>query len=520
MSYEPDRQAPFEQALQAQGYVPLPEFAVLDECEFYDSKTRQKVNLDRDRLEKMAKAQNDRIEGRNDATPIIVGHTKDDAKEEDQPEIVGYATRFHVGNLPDGKAAIFARPWAKPDEVETFRLHPRRSVELWLDPDAIDPIAILGATTPRRDLGLHLFGRAYAEGNDKTTTGSSVRFCRSSYGRQPILFEMRENTVDKQIKCEEPVADDPTPPGSDTSPTGDDAAVEKVMNSDWGKRLTAFLDKFEPILDQVLQEEEGAMGPDGGAMPPGAGGPPGAGSPPPGAGAGAAPPPPGAGAMPPDAGAPPEADSPPLPDREDGPIKKNSAGYSLPGAGTTAMPNYFDRAGYEAQVRLQRLETEYVANQKRVADQMVQLQRENAALKLARIEDEVRGELDALTREGYTVVESVDFPHLCKLSREERAKAVKFMRDTRVKKDTSPLPGAGREVIPTTEQLIPLQFSRPTGDGLAADPTLVPATAGEPTYEQLCKMAGEYRRQGKNPLNDYDAGLLRAAPDGDAVKVR
>jgi hypothetical protein len=133
----------FEQTLRDQGYVPLPDFAVIDECDFFDHKTRQKVHLDKARLEKLAGEQNRRV-ARSDATPIIVGHTKDDVAETEQPGIVGYATNFRVGQLPDGKSAIFARPWAKKGEVETFRKHPRRSVELWLDPDAIDPIALLG----------------------------------------------------------------------------------------------------------------------------------------------------------------------------------------------------------------------------------------------------------------------------------------------------------------------------------------------------------------------------------------
>lgn len=184
------------------------------------------------------------------------------------------------------------------------------------------------------------------------------------------------------------------------------------------------------------------------------------------------------------------------------------------------MPNYFDRASYEAQIRLQKLETEYAVSQKRVNDQMIALQRENAALKLARIEDEVRGELDALAREGYTVVEAVDFPKLCKLSRDERTAEVKFMRETRVKKDVSPLPGQGKEVVPANEQMIPLQFSRATGDGLGGDPSILPVGGAEPTYEQLCQMAGDLRKQGKNPLRDYDVSLLRSAPNGEAIKVR
>src|SRR5207245_1881416 len=151
------------------------EFAILDECEFFDKRTGQQVHMTPDRLARMADLQNQRVTGRNDATPIILGHTEDNVPESEQPPIVGLASRFRLGRLPDGKSAVFARPWAAPGQVDTFRKNPRRSVELWLDPDAIDPIALLGATTPRRDLGLHLFARQYSNGAE-TTSGSVVRF--------------------------------------------------------------------------------------------------------------------------------------------------------------------------------------------------------------------------------------------------------------------------------------------------------------------------------------------------------
>lgn len=258
MSYAADPHADFEQRLQAQGYTQLPEFAVIDECKFFDSRTRQQVNLDPARLAKMADAQNARVAATGDATPVILGHTEDGKVEADQPPIVGYATRFQVGRLPNGKAAIFARPWAAPGQVETFRKNPRRSVELWLSPDAIDPIALLGPTTPRRDLGLHLFARRYDAGAD-TTSKSVVRFSRSTEpGRQPVLFEMREDM--DPVKCDDPGVPTDAPPAGDAGAPPVDQDT-KQLKADVAECL-AFIKKFGPILEQVVAEESGEPGPD------------------------------------------------------------------------------------------------------------------------------------------------------------------------------------------------------------------------------------------------------------------
>jgi hypothetical protein len=332
---------------------------------------------------------------------------------------------------------------------------------------------------------------------------------------------MRENAVDQpNVKCDAgtpPPADAPTP-AIDQAGSPDDATVDKVANSDWGKKLSAtldkvsaFMDKFGPILEQVVAEEEGmgADGQPGGDVPPGAGAPP----------AGAAPGAPTAGGPPP-AGpdAESEEDTPPPPDREGGPDKKNSAGYSAPGYGNTTMPSYeMSRGDYENRVRLQRLETELTAHKAKLASyegHVETLQRENASLKLARIEDEVTADLDALKREGYAVIDTVDHPELCKLSREDRAKRIQFMKDTRVKKDVTPLPGGGHMPVKPEEQLVPLRFERDTA-AMPGDPKLV---GRELSYEELCAVVNTSRSKGVSPLAEYD--VRRLGSNGEAVAVR
>ena len=90
-----------------------------------------------------------------DATPLVIGHTTDGKSEKSQPEIVGFATNFTVGPLFNtGRQAIFADFHVLKDKVELANQYPRRSVELWPKRWEIDPISLLGATTPERDLGI------------------------------------------------------------------------------------------------------------------------------------------------------------------------------------------------------------------------------------------------------------------------------------------------------------------------------------------------------------------------------
>ncbi len=588
MAYAADPQSLFEADLASKGYVPLPPFAVIDECEFYDSRTRQHVKMDPARLAKMADAQNQRIVGRNDATPIILGHTEDHKDEANQPPIVGLATRFHVGRLPDGKSAVFARPWAAPGQVETFRKHPRRSVELWLDPDAIDPIALLGATTPRRDLGLHLFSRQYGEAS-ATSGASVVRFSRQTAGRQPVLFALKDlptSEADPQGECEdcggrvesraehvfgsehirgeedyrvpgrcnaciakrlfasmatgpakkkpaEPADDDDEPnklsrgrtmdpvkcelpPDGPAPAAGDTGPVEagqdvKALSAKVDK-LMSFMDKFAPILEQVLAEEEGAGGPEGapppggGDLPPGAGGPPGAGAMPPGAGA----PPPG-GDLPPGG---PEDGPPSPPDREDGPIKKNAAGapglggFSSAGYGNTSMPTHFG-ADPDTRIRLQRAESEAVA----LRHQAVQMQKEVAQLRLERMQDETNLLLDALDREGVVIERDEDFATLVRLSKDARAKEADKMRRLRLKKAPA-LPGSGAPVLNPADirEPVALKLSREDGAVMPGDPALKTEIPND--YDALVGMVHQARAAG------LPAATALAPKAANGVKVR
>ncbi len=128
---------------------------ILDEHMLKDENGKPIIYIGPARLRYIAERANQRIKDTGDETPVVIGHTKDDADEDDQPEIVGFARNFRVKQFfKTGKKAIYATISFLTSKLERIKQFPRRSVELWLSDWKIDPISLLGATTPERDLGL------------------------------------------------------------------------------------------------------------------------------------------------------------------------------------------------------------------------------------------------------------------------------------------------------------------------------------------------------------------------------
>lgn len=139
-------------------YVIVEDVFILDE---HQMKIGDKVvEIDAKKLQEIADRNNNRIHKTGDEIPLIIGHTKDGADEKDQPEVVGYASNLRVKDfLNTGKKAIAATFKYHKASADVAKKFPRRSVELWTRDWKLDPIALLGATTPERDLGLVRFSR-------------------------------------------------------------------------------------------------------------------------------------------------------------------------------------------------------------------------------------------------------------------------------------------------------------------------------------------------------------------------
>lgn len=79
---------------------------------------------------------------------VIIGHTDQD-NQYDEKEVVGLASNFRIADGDDGKTYLVCDIIVRDSEI--LNKYPRRSIELW-DDYTIDPIALLGSSTPRVDL--------------------------------------------------------------------------------------------------------------------------------------------------------------------------------------------------------------------------------------------------------------------------------------------------------------------------------------------------------------------------------
>jgi hypothetical protein len=102
---------------------------------------------------------NRRIEETGDYAVVTLGHTPAPGEDRPQPEVVGFAGPFRLGEFA-GKPAILADFHIFKEHKDVLKRYPRRSPEFRLVDDLrkthLDPIALLGAEPPRLDMGLTL----------------------------------------------------------------------------------------------------------------------------------------------------------------------------------------------------------------------------------------------------------------------------------------------------------------------------------------------------------------------------
>lgn len=131
------------------------------------------VVYDRSALQVICDRCNTRIADTGDFPPITAGHTPSHSQLDrgvPQPDVLGYSGPFRMGMIgnKNPRWAIISDEWHHRDEAERLRKLRRRSPEVWLEDRMedrfLDPIAALGAETPRLDMGL-------------------TRLCRSADGR-------------------------------------------------------------------------------------------------------------------------------------------------------------------------------------------------------------------------------------------------------------------------------------------------------------------------------------------------
>lgn len=198
------------------------------------------VRYDYRLLSQIAQNNNDRIEDTGDLVPIVEHHTDDANDPKTDPEIFGYAGPFNVQRFGKKKPrwAIYARRWKiRAEKHDEAKLRPRRSVEIWPEDSPedryFDPIALLGAETPRRDLGILRYEK----------TGDKTRKIRYSIPSGSNTFVPNGTAGDDQPNRN---AKGPTMAGS--------MAPEQ---------LTQIIEAMKPVIEQIVAEQIDMANPPG-----------------------------------------------------------------------------------------------------------------------------------------------------------------------------------------------------------------------------------------------------------------
>lgn len=222
----------------------------------------QPVVYDRAALESIRDRCNQRILGTGDFSPLTAGHTPDKemlAKGAQQPEVLGYAGPFYLGKL-NGQYAILCDEHHDRQDLGRIDKLRRRSPEVWMeermDDRFFDPIACLGAETPRLDLGMTRYGRFFAAHRD----GAELM----KYAA-PAAMPSGSNTF--------------VPGGDDhhhryegeasMSPEDVQAVVAAISETDWSQAMQQ-LAPHVPQLLELIQTEGGEHTPPAHAAPPAA----------------------------------------------------------------------------------------------------------------------------------------------------------------------------------------------------------------------------------------------------------
>ncbi len=501
-----DRLSEQEGRLRKYGYQQLEPFFVLREGQIKDERTGGVLTLDRARLQKIAVIQNNRIAQTGDFTPIIIGHTKKGKKENEQPELTGYASRYEVVPFYDtGSYGLRAVPWSKPHNIENFERFPRRSAELWTNPDLIDPISLLGANTPRLDLGLHRLQRDVEE----------VEYYIPSHGRTDIPIYLEMSMADQPASSSDKPADPPKggngDNGSGGGGNGGGGPLAAVFNSPEWKQMQQTISEMQEIVDVIkpmIQEAMGGgMGGQPGAVPPPGPAPVPGGTPP--AGPGAVPPGP---PQPEPGGLQQMSGHPTPPPRGMAPTQLNAG--CPPGYGNSNMPAMMSRDGGQ----------QYDPRDMKIAqlEQMLQTQNQQiAAMQLSMIESTVNGVLDDLEKK-VTVDRTKDFGRLVQLSRADLDAEVQFMLATRKPVEQPTLPEAvqlqmqalGNQPGAMRVPMGPVQLTLAQAhDAMQTlpDPAMVAAAAGPAsTYERLQDIVRNRGKLGNMEAYEQVMGRLQS----------
>lgn len=209
------------------------------------SPRRPGMKYGRAELEKLVNWANYRIANKDTFSAISTGHTPSAEARDNGAAIqdaLGWAGPFYLGLFGDvdPQYAIYADEWIHNDSIPEYERRPRRSPEVWhkepMESRTMDPLAALGAATPRLDSGMGLTSYQRASDDREVMCYSAMSFpgatntfipsnetgSKHHYGDASMPFDPQQ-----------PAA--PAPGGLD--PAAISAAVAKVLQ-DMGPAIT------------------------------------------------------------------------------------------------------------------------------------------------------------------------------------------------------------------------------------------------------------------------------------------
>ena len=469
------------------------------------------VDVNRDLLMRLAANNNRNIRETGDWVPLTEGHTTDDGPESSQPEILGYADDFKVGQLFNTeRLALLARFRISkdPEKLKKAKNLPRRSVELWLDREEINPISLLGSTAPERNLGLLRLQRMFQVGQllrHKDTYRDATGKLRFRATRQTLRFshelgEMMTPTPGMSPVPGNPVISQETIPG--TAPAQQDPAqvqalMAAVQQTDTWQQMTQTVAQMQQMMQQMqpLMQMMGGMGQPGTGQPGMGGG---------GMGAGMGQPDPMQALIAQLAGGQ-GGGNPDEQTQEEEPVQMQAGGagggqMGLPGAGSAFLPGMIQSPQTTSDrtvlPRISMSHAQHMRNGETLESAVVRLAAErDEAVRVGRKATVINELLALQTQDGIILDVNEELPELVDL--DDNARAVRYNRmRVRYSKRTTPLQQQ-QQAIPEKPQL----------------PTLIPAVGvNTPTgAEQIQKPAGAANERMTKEERDMALDIIEQA---------
>lgn len=183
-----------------QASVPL-----LDEHTMTSETGKPVANVDRYALQQIADNNNRRVRETGDPATLILGHTSDSPLAPEKPAkgfVVNYTVKPYKRDPQTGQViyAIHGDFKVRPKNAAILEEYPRRSVELWWNKKELDPIALLGGTSPERDLSVVIRNaRLNHVGLDHypSTSSGVARGVSRDASPEVVMYQTSNGTVER-----------------------------------------------------------------------------------------------------------------------------------------------------------------------------------------------------------------------------------------------------------------------------------------------------------------------------------